>query len=41
MHEWEAYLSAMQSFAKINDEEKARILRYLQAFAKDGPASKK
>ncbi|AQW86741.1 molybdopterin-containing oxidoreductase I, DMSO/TMAO/BSO reductase family, monoheme c-type cytochrome [Campylobacter pinnipediorum subsp. caledonicus] len=36
MSEWEAYLLAMQTFAKINDKEKDRILRYLQAFAKDG-----
>lgn len=36
MNEWDAYLSAMQYFAKINDEEKARILRFLEAHAKDG-----
>ena len=30
-------MTAMQTFAKINDEEKARILRFMQAFAKDGP----
>lgn len=36
MSEWDAYLSAMQSFAKINDNEKARLLRFLQAFASDG-----
>ncbi|MDO5046593.1 hypothetical protein [Campylobacter sp.] len=38
MNEWEAYVTAMQTFAKINDEEKSRILRFLQAFAKDGIA---
>ena len=38
MNEWDAYLTAMQTFAKINDEEKARILRFMQAFAKDGIA---
>ncbi|CZE48671.1 hypothetical protein [Campylobacter geochelonis] len=38
MNEWDAYLSAMQYFAKINDAEKARILRFLQAHAKDGIA---
>ena len=37
MSEWDAYMTAMQTFAKINDEEKARILRFMQAFAKDGP----
>ncbi|MSN96965.1 hypothetical protein F1B92_07305 [Campylobacter sp. FMV-PI01] len=36
MNEWDAYLSAMQYFAKINDEEKARILRFLESHAKDG-----
>lgn len=36
MGEWDAYLTAMQTFAKISDEEKARILRYLQAYAQDG-----
>lgn len=36
MNEWDAYLSAMQYFAKINDDEKARILRFLEAHAKDG-----
>ena len=38
MNEWDAYLTAMQTFAKINDEEKSRILRFMQAFAKDGIA---
>lgn len=38
MNEWDAYLTAMQMFAKISDEEKARILRFMQAFAKDGIA---
>lgn len=38
MSEWEAYLLAMQTFAKINDEERDRLLRFLQAFAKDGIA---
>lgn len=38
MSEWDAYLTAMQTFAKINDEEKSRILRFMQAFAKDGIA---
>lgn len=38
MSEWDAYVTAMQTFAKINDEEKSRILRFLQAFAKDGIA---
>lgn len=36
MNEWDAYLSAMQYFAKINDEEKSRILRFLESHAKDG-----
>lgn len=36
MGEWEAYLLAMQTFAKINDQERDRLLRFLQAFAKDG-----
>ncbi|MGP1580290.1 MAG: hypothetical protein ACTTH5_04640 [Wolinella sp.] len=36
MSEWAAYLLAMQTFAKINDEERDRLLRFLQAFAKDG-----
>lgn len=36
MAEWDAYLGAMQYFAKINDAEYARILRFLQAHAKDG-----
>ena len=31
-------LAAHATFAKINDEEKARILRFMQAFAKDGIA---
>ncbi|NLK66912.1 MAG: hypothetical protein GX282_05485 [Campylobacteraceae bacterium] len=36
MAEWDAYLSAMQYFAKINDEEMARMLRFLEAHARDG-----
>ncbi|KEA45866.1 hypothetical protein CR66_05555 [Campylobacter mucosalis] len=36
MSEWEAYIGAMQTFAKISDDEKDRILRFMQAFAKDG-----
>ncbi|WP_228026834.1 hypothetical protein [Campylobacter californiensis] len=36
MGEWEAYILAMQTFAKINDDEKDRILRFMQAFVKDG-----
>lgn len=38
MSEWDAYISAMQDFAKITDNEKARILRFLQAYASDGIA---
>ncbi|PSM51277.1 molybdopterin-containing oxidoreductase I, DMSO/TMAO/BSO reductase family, monoheme c-type cytochrome [Campylobacter blaseri] len=38
MNEWDAYLSAMQFFAKITDEERDRILRFLQAYASDGIA---
>lgn len=38
MNEWDAYVTAMQTFAKISDDEKSRILRFLQAFAKDGIA---
>lgn len=37
MEEWDAYLSAMQGFAKITDAEKDRILRFLQSHASDGP----
>lgn len=37
MNEWDAYLSAMQGFAKITDAEKDRILRFLQSHASDGP----
>lgn len=37
MEEWDAYLSAMQRFAKITDEEKARILRFLQSHVSNGP----
>lgn len=37
MEEWDAYLSAMQGFAKITNEEKARILRFLQSHASNGP----
>ena len=37
MNEWDALLSAMQGFAKINDAEKDRILRFLQSHASDGP----
>lgn len=37
MEEWDAYLSAMQGFAKITDTEKARILRFLQSHASNGP----
>ena len=36
MIEWDALISAMQLFAKIDDDEKARLLRYVQAYAKDG-----
>ncbi|MCR6572063.1 hypothetical protein [Campylobacter insulaenigrae] len=39
MEEWDAYLSAMQGFAKINDAEKNRILRFLQSHASDGPVN--
>ncbi|MCI6989086.1 MAG: hypothetical protein MR902_05890 [Campylobacter sp.] len=39
MNEWDAYLGAMQVFAKINDAEKDRILRFLQAYARDGIAT--
>lgn len=39
MNEWDAYISAMQDFAKITDAEKARILRFLQAYASDGIAT--
>ncbi|EAK1935610.1 hypothetical protein BF940_01500 [Campylobacter jejuni] len=39
MEEWDAYLSAMQGFAKITDEEKARILRFLQSHVSDGPVN--
>lgn len=38
MQEWDAYISAMQGFAKITDAQKARILRFLQAHASDGIA---
>lgn len=34
--EWEAYIAAMQDFAKIDDENLARIVRFMQAFASDG-----
>lgn len=34
--EWEAYIVAMQDFAKIDDENMARIVRFMQAFASDG-----
>ncbi|OCX43097.1 hypothetical protein A7X81_07590 [Campylobacter ornithocola] len=37
MEEWDAYLSAMQGFAKITDTEKDRILRFLQSHASNGP----
>ncbi|ENN5833832.1 hypothetical protein AB9V25_000752 [Campylobacter lari] len=37
MEEWDAYLSAMQGFAKITDAEKDRILRFLQSHASNGP----
>ena len=36
MNEWDAYLGAMQMNAKITDEQKDRILRYMQAHASDG-----
>lgn len=36
MDEWDAYISAMQGFAKITDAEKARILRFMQSHAADG-----
>lgn len=39
MSEWDAYISAMQDFAKITDAEKTRILRFLQAYASDGIAT--
>ncbi|WP_291953045.1 hypothetical protein [Campylobacter sp.] len=39
MEEWDAYLSAMQGFAKINDAEKNRILRFLQSHASNGPVN--
>lgn len=35
MSEWEAYILAMQTFAKISDDERDRITRFMQAFAKD------
>ncbi|BCX78740.1 hypothetical protein [Campylobacter sp. 19-13652] len=35
-NEWEAYIAAMQDFAKIDDENLARIVRFMQAFASDG-----
>lgn len=36
MEDWDAYVSAMQMNAKITDEQKDRILRFMQAFASDG-----
>lgn len=36
MDEWDAYLGAMQMNAKITDEQKDRILRYMQAHASNG-----
>ena len=41
MDEWDAYISSMQLNAKINDEQKERILRFMEAHAKDGPFGKK
>lgn len=34
--EWDAYLGAMQMNAKITDEQKDRILRYMQAHSSNG-----
>ncbi|AGZ81660.1 trimethylamine-N-oxide reductase c-type cytochrome TorC [Campylobacter fetus] len=36
MDEWDAYISAMQGFAKITDEQKDRIVRFMQSHASDG-----
>lgn len=36
MSEWDAYISAMQSFAKISNAETARIVRFMQSHASDG-----
>ena len=36
MDEWDAYVGAMQMNAKISDEQKDKILRFMQAYASDG-----
>lgn len=36
LDEWDAYLGAMQMNAKITDEQKDRILRYMQAHSSNG-----
>lgn len=41
MDEWDAYISAMQPNAKINDSEKAKIVRFVQAHANNSPLIKK
>lgn len=40
MEEWVALIGAMQVMAKISDAETARILRFMQAHANDGPDGK-